>query len=342
MSHGIFAGPAALEAGLVDHMGYADQVRESLREHAGTDEYQKLKFDDYLKQVKDTAPEGAPTIAVVFGEGPISASSGGANPFETSANIYGPKVAKAIREAAEDEEVDAIVFRVNSPGGSAVGSDFIWREIERAQEAGKPVVVSMSNVAGSGGYWVAMGADAIVAHPSTITGSIGVVFGKFNVRGLYEWLGASVDSVTLSENADLMSPFHSMDEDQLRAVHGTVQVMYDDFVRKVAEGRGMDFAAVEPLAHGRIWSGQDALGHGLVDALGGLDVAIDLAREEAGIDGEARVAVYPAKKEWIELLLEGELSIESPELDHAAALEALIEELETPKVRAVMPEFRVR
>jgi len=342
MSHGIFASPAAQEAGLVDHLGYADQIREALREHAGTEEYEKLKMSEYVGRVEDPAPEGAPTVAVVFGEGPISASGGGGNPFQTSAQIYGPKVARAIREAAEDEDVEAIVFRVNSPGGSAVGSDFIWREIERAQEAGKPVVVSMSNVAGSGGYWVAMGADAIVAHPSTITGSIGVVFGKFNLRGLYEWAGASVDSVTLSENADLMSSFASMDEAQLRAVRGTVQVMYDDFVRKVAEGRGMDFDAVEPLAHGRIWSGEDALENGLVDALGGLDVALETAREKAGIEGEAKLVVYPPKKEWIEMLLEGELNVAAPPLDHAAALEALIEELETPKVRVVMPEFRVR
>jgi protease-4 len=265
---GGFTPAQALEVGLVDELGYLDQVREAMLAEAGIEEWEGMSLGKYLKHsAAPEVPEGAHRVALIFGEGPIVATGGDASIFGGGAQIAGPKVAASIREAAEDEDVEAIVFRVNSPGGSAVGSDLIWREIERAQEAGKPVVVSMSTVAGSGGYWVSMGADAIVARPDTITGSIGVVFGKFNVRGLYEWAGAHVDSVSFAENAGIMSPFSTMSESQRALMTDLIGAMYDDFTAKVAEGRGLPVERVRELAKGRIWSGVDALENGLVDRL---------------------------------------------------------------------------
>ncbi|MBW2256232.1 MAG: signal peptide peptidase SppA, partial [Deltaproteobacteria bacterium] len=251
-----------------------------------------------------------------------------------------------IREAAECDDVKAIVFRVNSPGGSAVGSDVIWREIERAQEAGKPVVVSMSSVAGSGGYWIAMGADAIVAHPTTITGSIGVVFGKLNVRGFYEWIGANVESISFAENADLLGPFETMSEEDRAQVRGVMESLYEQFKAKVAEGRGMEPDKVERLAKGRIWSGVDAKAHGLVDELGGLDTAVALAAEKAGLAPEnVCLVVHPEPKSFFEQVLEGELEATTPNVGVAldpAKVQAILEDLEQPRPWASMPEIRVR
>ncbi len=196
---GMFTSQEALAAGLVDELGYLDEVRDAIQEEVGTDDYRHTSLSSYLASVDDEDADH--TVAIVFGEGPIYATSGSNAPFSNDAAIHRPDVARAIRKAAEDDDVVGIVFRVDSPGGSAVGSDFIWREIQLARDAGKPVVVSMASVAGSGGYWVSMGADAIVAQEATITGSIGVVFGKFNIRGFYEWIGANVESLSYADNA---------------------------------------------------------------------------------------------------------------------------------------------
>lgn len=337
---GMSTGPAAGDLGLVDDFGYVDTIEEALREVAGTEEYEGLSLAKYLGQIE--VDDADTRVALVFGEGPIVADAGPDNPFASGATIYGPQVAKAIRQATEDDAVKAIVFRVSSPGGSAVGSDLVWREIERAQEQGKPVVVSMSSIAGSGGYWVAMGADAIVAHPSTITGSIGVVFGKFNIRGFYEWIGASVETLKYTENADLMSPYASLTEEQRATLISSMDVLYSDFKRKVSEGRGIDYEAMEALARGRIWSGIDAEQHGLVDALGGLDTALEIAAEKGSFAlDDARVVVYPKKKELIDMLLEGELGVTTDPVPDLAAVERLVHELSTPRVWAWMPDFRL-
>lgn len=355
VQEGAFTPAEAAELGLVDELGYLDQVRDALMAEAGIEpgegaeegdapEWDGMALGKYLKDSRDDTPEGAETVALIFGEGPIVATSAQPSLFGGGQQISGPSLAAAFREAVEDEDVAAIVFRVNSPGGSAVGSDLIWREIQRARAAGKPVVVSMSTVAGSGGYWIAMGADAIVARPDTITGSIGVVFGKFNLRGLYEWAGANIESISFAENADIMSPYETLDEAQRATMVAAIGAMYDAFTAKVAEGRGMDQAAVKQIAKGRIWSGTDAVGNGLVDELGGLDAALAIAREKAGVEGEVALEVYPRQKDLFEQLLSGELTLEVPQAVGAdpAALEALLEELARPGARVMMPEIRLR
>ena len=344
VDRGAFSPEDAQEIGLIDNIGYLDQVRDALVSEAGVDEWEGLSLGKYLKNSKSSTPEDAQTVAVIFGEGPIVASSADQGLFGGSQQISGPKLAAAFRDAVEDEDVKAIVFRVNSPGGSAVGNDLIWREIKRAQEAGKPVIVSMSSVAGSGGYWIAMAADSIVVRPDTITGSIGVVFGKFNVRGLYEWAGANVDSVSFAENADIMSPYETMSEEQRATMVGAIGVMYDGFTAKVAEGRGMPEAKVKQLAKGRIWSGQDAVENGLADKIGGMDVALDEARAAAELgDGPLALTVYPRKKDFFEQLLLGELEFTTPEITvDPLNLQVVLDELTEPNVRVMMPEITLR
>ncbi|MBX2801487.1 MAG: signal peptide peptidase SppA [Myxococcales bacterium] len=342
VDEGMFDSKRALDVGLIDDMGYRDNVVDALKEELGVDEYTGVSFGKYLKTVKEDA-DNDERVALIFGEGPIVAAPASNSPFGGGGVISGPTLAKTIRKAAKDDSVKAIVFRVNSPGGSAVGSDLVWREIEKAQEAGKPVVVSMSSVAGSGGYWVAMGSDAIVAHPTTITGSIGVVFTKFNMRGFYSWIGANMETLKFSENSDLLSPYDSLDEAQLARVTASMEATYMNFVSRVAEGRGSTPDAIEPLAHGRIYSGGDAKELGLVDELGGLDVAIARAMQEAELDADATdVVVYPKRKDFFQQLLEGELGEVRTSQPTLEDLEAALVELATPKVQVLMPEFTVR
>lgn len=339
VDEGTITGARALSVGLIDARGYRDEVIAELQPDDGPGDHDPISPSDYLSMLDTPKIEGD-RIAVVFGEGPIASGEPDNNPFGGSGMIYGPALASSIREVVEDEHVKAIVFRVNSPGGSAVGSDLVWRELERAQEAGLPVVVSMSSVAGSGGYWIAMGADAIVAQPTTITGSIGVVFTKLNLSGLYELAGANVDSLSLSANSDLLSPYASLSEEQLTAVTQTIEATYLSFVDKVAQGRGMDPQAVEPLAHGRIWSGTDALDNGLIDELGGLDVAVRLAAERAGLGPDPQLAVYPEPKDFLQQLLEGELSVSSQPTPEQ--LQAWLRELSAPQIQARMPSIELR
>ena len=241
-----------------------------------------------------------PTIAVVTLHGPIVSGRGGPQllPFGNS-SAGGDTIAAALREAAADDSVSAIVLRVDSPGGSVTGSETIWREVIRARSgkdgAGKPVVASMGAVAASGGYYVSMGADAIVANAGTITGSIGVVTGKLVARELKDRLGVGSDSVRTNENADAWSINKPFTDEQHARVEAEADLFYTDFVERVAEGRKLSVEAVDAVARGRVWTGADALERGLVDELGGLRTAIDRAKVLAGHDEDAdvRIVSYP-------------------------------------------------
>ena len=241
-----------------------------------------------------------PTIAVVTLHGPIVSGRGGPQllPFGNS-SAGGDTIAAALREAAADHSVSAIVLRVDSPGGSVTGSETIWREVIRARSgkdgAGKPVVASMGAVAASGGYYVSMGADAIVANAGTITGSIGVVTGKLVARELKDRLGVGSDSVRTNENADAWAINKPFSDEQRARVEAEADLCYTDFVERVAQGRKLTVEAVDAVARGRVWTGADALERGLVDELGGLRTAIDRAKVLAGHDEDAdvRIVSYP-------------------------------------------------
>ncbi|MBV8964785.1 MAG: signal peptide peptidase SppA, partial [Mycobacteriaceae bacterium] len=237
-----------------------------------------------------------PTIAVVTVAGPIVSGRGGPRALPLISNSSGgDTIAAGLREAAADDEVAAVVIRVDSPGGSVTGSETIWREVNRLRDAGKPVVASMGAVAASGGYYVAMGADSIVANPGTITGSIGVVTGKLIARGLKDRLGVGSDTVRTNANADAWSIDAPFTPEQHAQVEAEADLFYDDFVKRVAEGRNLAHDQVDAVARGRVWTGADALEHGLVDELGGLRTAIRRAKIIAGLDADedAHIVSYP-------------------------------------------------
>ena len=202
-------------------------------------------------------------------------------------------VSAALRTASADRRVRAIVLRVNSPGGSYVASDTIWREVVRTRQAGTPIVVSMGDVAASGGYYISMAADEIVAQPGTITGSIGVLSGKPVTSSLLERVGITTDSVTVGAHADMFSTTRPFSEEEWAKINSWLDRIYADFTGKVAMGRNMTQEQVHEIARGRVWTGADAAGIGLIDQLGGLDDAIALARRKAGLPDTAPVRGYP-------------------------------------------------
>jgi protease-4 len=212
-------------------------------------------------------------------------------------------LASAFKQVREDDSIDAVVFRIQSPGGSDVASDAIWREAALTMEE-KPVVVSMADVAASGGYWIATASDAIVAEPSTITGSIGIYAGKFNVDGLYEKIGFSRDGVLRGESADFWSDARSFTPEERLRLRQILQAGYDRFLDKVAQSRDMKPEEVDAIGQGRIWTGAQALEIGLVDEVGGLDRAVALAKEKAGIaaDADVNLEIYPEAGTLFDLL----------------------------------------
>ena len=311
----------AVESGLIDRVGFRDEAYARIAELVGakgiSPESGDADGDDgpprlYLSRYARATGPGGParpsipgrgpksTIAVVTVAGSIVSGRGGSRlPFGSS-NAGADTIAAGLREAAHDDSVSAIVLRVDSPGGSVSASETIWREVKKARERGKPVVASMGAVAASGGYYVSMGADAIVANPGTITGSIGVLTGKLVARDLKDRLGVGSDAVRTNANADAWSVNAPFTPAQHAQVEAEADLVYDDFVQRVAQGRHLSVEAVEAVARGRIWTGADALDHGLVDELGGLRAAVRRAKVLAGLDEDAKVRLigYPGSSVW--------------------------------------------
>ncbi|MFC5184724.1 signal peptide peptidase SppA [Actinomadura harenae] len=288
----------ALEAGLVDKLGYRDEVYAHLKAKAGADA--QLRYVARYNRTHGLArriphPGGHDGIALINGHGQIRLGrSGRGGPLPGQSVAMGSDtVGAAFRAAVKDDRVKAIVFRVNSPGGSAVASDAIWREVVLARKAGKPVIVSMGDVAASGGYYVAMAADTIVAQPGTITGSIGVVVGKAVVNGLLDRIGVGLGAVEDGAHARMFSATKDFSDSEWERINASLDKIYADFTGKAAEGRGMTRERVHELARGRVWTGADAQASGLVDELGGLELAVDLARRKAGLPADAPVRTFP-------------------------------------------------
>ena len=304
----------AVGGGLIDRIGFRDEAYRRIAELSGAEATTAADADPdsdqapprlFLSRYAQTRKQGPtlpgrsqkPTIAVVTVAGPIVSGRGGPQAFPLSRSSAGADtIAAALREAAADDDVKAVVVRVESPGGSVNGSETIWREVCRIRAAGKPVVASMGAVAASGGYYVSMSADAIVASPGTITGSIGVVTGKLVTRELKERLGVGSDSVRTNANADAWSGNSPFTPEQHALVEAEADLFYDDFVNRVAQARGLTVEQVEEVARGRVWTGVDALERGLVDELGGLRTAVRRAKVLAGLDADAEVllAGYPS------------------------------------------------
>ncbi|HSZ63303.1 MAG TPA: signal peptide peptidase SppA [Terriglobales bacterium] len=293
---GPYLGKEAVAAKLVDAVAYRDEVYGDLKSKAGNGA-ELLYLDKYLSRAGRPHDHGK-TIALVFGVGAVTRGKSDYDPVQGNQSMGSDTVAGAIRAAVDDKDVKAILFRVDSPGGSYVASDTIWREVVRARQAGKPVIVSMGNLAGSGGYFVAMAADKIVAEPGTITASIGVLGGKMLTSGLWDKVGLSWDEVHQGENATMFTGTEDYTPAEWARFEAWLDRVYVDFTSKVADGRKLSKDKVLEIAKGRIWSGQDAKNLGLVDELGGYDMALKLAKRAAGVpaDEEVRVVVYPRPK----------------------------------------------
>ncbi|MDH4156132.1 MAG: signal peptide peptidase SppA [candidate division Zixibacteria bacterium] len=300
---GPFYGQEALDAGLVDGLAYRDEVYDIIRERGGEDA-KLLYLRDYLQRA-GRPHECGKTVALIYGAGDVVRGESGYDPLMQSLTMGSRSVTAAFRAAIEDDDVRAILFRINSPGGSYVASDAIWRETIRARQAGKPVIASMGHVAGSGGYFVAMAADKIVAQPATITGSIGVIGGKAVVTGFWEKLGLTWDEVHTSANSTIWSYTDDYTPRGWQRLQDWLDRVYEDFTAKVADGRGLPIDSVLKIAKGRIWSGEDARQLGLIDELGGFPTALRLAKEAAGIPPEEDVELrlYPEEKSLLDILL---------------------------------------
>lgn len=297
-------GPESVENHLVDELAYRDQAYDQAKKKAGAGA-KLLYLSKYQARARSLNDSG-PRVALIYGEGAITSGKSASDPLMGESTMGSDTVAAAFRQAVEDSAVRAIVFRVNSPGGSAIASDVIGREVQRAKQAGKPVIVSMGAVAASGGYWVAMDADRIVAQPGTITGSIGVVSGKFIMAGLFEKLGLSFDAVKYGKNSSMYDSGQDFSPTELERFRASLDRIYETFTSRVAAGRKLPKERVLQVAKGRVWSGEDALGLGLVDELGGFNASLNAAKRMIRLKETDSIELkqFPKRKSAFEALVQ--------------------------------------
>jgi protease-4 len=304
IDQGFFTLDKALEEGLVDTLMYYAEFKEFLKSRyssrlrfVSVKHYRKIPMSKLGIKAKET-------IAVIYGVGTIV--SGGEDAYGENDLITSQGMANSVRRAAEDESVKAIILRIDSPGGSGTASDIIWQEVARAAEE-KPLIVSISDVAASGGYYISMAADSIVAHPSSIVGSIGIFFMKGVFSKLYDKIGMNVEEIKRGENAAMFSEMQRLTPDQRELIRQFLFNFYRDFVNKVADGRHMSYDEVDNIAQGRVWTGRQALENGLIDKLGDYYTAIGMAKKMAGIpeDEYVNLAIYPKQKTLLERVLSG-------------------------------------
>ena len=303
IDRGPFLAEDAVAAKLVDHLGYRDEMEDAARRRAGVGS-RLVKLADYYRATRGAQDQG-PVIALIAAQGPIvSGSSGLDEPFGIT-RIGADTLSAAIDSAAKASDVAAILLRIDSPGGSYVASDTIWHAVNRAKAAGKPVIVSMGGTAASGGYFIAAPATKIVAEPGTLTGSIGVFGGKLVIKGLFEKLGISVDSVKYGTNANMWTSSEDFTPDGWAHLEASLDAVYKDFTAKVARARGIAASRIPEIAKGRVFTGTQAQKLGLVDALGGFPEALALAREAAHLkpDEPIRLRGYPSHGEELRALV---------------------------------------
>ena len=321
----------AKEAGLIDEALYKDDVEKQFKQMLGykeTDTFVAVRSSDY----RDVRPESlglnkGERIAVIYASGDIGSGSS-ANSPSGDQSIGSDTVAKALNDAAADKTIKAIVLRVDSPGGSGLASDIIWHAVDAANQK-KPVVVSMSDVAASGGYYISASASKIIAQPSTITGSIGVVAGKPVMRGFYDWLGVSNEYVLRGKTAGMFRETEKFsDEERVKFEEWIKTTYYQDFVPKVAKGRNKDAQYIDSIAQGRVWTGQQAKDRGLVDDFGGLDKAVEVAKQLAKIPADKGVerVILPYPTTFLQQLLSGSNENSNTQLEQQRAVYAALPE----------------
>ncbi|MBN9413302.1 MAG: signal peptide peptidase SppA [Candidatus Paracaedimonas acanthamoebae] len=297
----IVTAETAKKMGLIDHIGYIEDLYTSLKakmKEAG----QFVQFKKYAESLPKIKAKNK--IAIIYAVGPIMRTSERGNPLSLDAVTKAEEVRKAFEEALKDPHVKAIVFRINSPGGSAVASDTIWGAAEQAKIKGIPVIASMGDVAASGGYMVALPAKKIVANPATITGSIGVYGGKLVTNALWEKLKIHWQSVQVGQKAMIWNSVKDYSKEELEAVNESLDQIYDIFMQRVSVARKLPLNEVRKLAQGHVWTGDEALSRGLVDVLGDMELAITIAKEEVGLkkDEVVKLEIFPRETTLIEKL----------------------------------------
>ncbi len=301
IDQGPFTATTALSAGLIDGIHYEDQVREELRRKIGGSKLQTISVQNYTKVSRQSAGlHGGKRIAIIAGAGAIT--SGLPGPF-ADAGISAPTFTRLLRDIGNDVSIRGVILRIDSPGGEVLASDDILHAAKELSRK-KPLVISMGDTAASGGYYMAVTGDPILAYPDTLTGSIGVIWAKFNLHGLYDKIGIQKDLLSRGRFADLYSDYAPMTDAQRQKITAQIDSFYSGFVSRVASGRKKPVSVIEPLAQGRVWTGAQARGNGLVDELGGLDRALAMVRQRAGMKPNENVTIvtYPRRKSILEQL----------------------------------------
>lgn len=343
MNKGVYIPDSLLASGLIDAMMREAELKERIHRRLNPDDttaHPTLKTISLAKYVQSFTDEesdarASKSIAIVYASGAISPGTN-SDPFDAS-GIYARTMIRDLRAARDNDDVEAIVLRIDSPGGSAFASDEIWAEIREVRKV-KPVYASMSDVAASGGYYIAMACDTIIAHPSTITGSIGVIMSIPNFTGSVAKVGITIDTVSLGPSASFMNAGLPLTDGDKRTLRSFGQGIYTRFVQKVAESRKMDTAAARKLARGRVWTGTAAKEAGLVDVLGGLDVAIATAKKRIGVGAneDVNVILYPKKVDNLTALLKA-IGLNKEDGDEDAEARAMLRSSLIAKVTGTIP-----
>ena len=302
IDNGPFLPDQAVKAGLVDRLRFEDEVMGELKGDLKQNDLKKVTAQAYAKTpFSSVGLGGKQKVAMIVAEGDITR---GDPDSDGTDGIESEHLDKVLRQVANDSSIKAAIVRINSPGGEVTASDELWREMNQLSKK-KPTIISMSDYAASGGYYMAMTGDPIVSYSGTITGSIGVVFGKPNLHGLYDKVGVTKDEVSRGRFADIDSDYQPLTDAGRAKLREGIDYEYRDFVKKVADGRHRRFEDIEPVAQGRAWLGSQAKNNGLVDEIGGLDRAIEMVKKKANIPDNEQVnlTIYPRRKSWIEVLL---------------------------------------
>ena len=329
IDQGPFTAKQALAHGIVDQLAYRDELKGIAKDLTGKN-CRLVKARQYLGIIEYEYDWEVPLpkIAIIEAEGMMMTGESFTDPFTGTRTMGSTTIVRAIRNVRKDSSVKAVVLRIDSVGGLVVAADTIWRELMRLKDV-KPLVVSMGDVAGSGGYYIAAPADTIVAEPGTITGSIGVVSGKYSFKGLYDKIGLHKEILKRGEHADFYTDYGDYPAEEREIIHTQIKEIYEDFIGKVAEGRGMTKEAVNQIGRGRIWTGKQAKEIGLVDELGGLNLALSIAQKKAGLARRKvqliRLPQQGVWEQWLDAFHTARLSRSRTNWNFPTLAEAIIE-----------------
>lgn len=311
IDNGPFVGKEALNGGLVDALSYEDEMYGQLQDRLKLGNLAKVGEHDYARAPSaGLGLEGPTRIALLVGEGDIT--RGATNDRGTDTGITAGGMVRLLRQVRDDSSIKGVILRIDSPGGDGIASDDILHEAKLLSQK-KPTVISMSDLAASGGYFIAMTGDPVIAYPNTETGSIGVFFGKLNLRALYDKIGLNKEIFTRGRFADIDTDYRPLNDAQRAKLQTELEGFYSGFVQRVADGRKRKYDQIEPLAQGRVWTGAQAKMNGLVDELGGLDRAIEMVKQRAKIGASEKITLvaYPPRRNLLELLLNRETDLTS-------------------------------